>query len=316
MGDRVIGNDGSLASRAARQRQTPHHPITPSPITRRNWHRFTGRYLGPGLRYVVLIALALLFLFPFYLMIRTAVITQPEVAAFDWVWWPQETHWRENLEGIFTDQTAPMGIGLRNSALIAVTNLFLQTLFASMAGYALARLPVRGSSVVFFVILSTLMVPSAVTFIPSYVVVANLGGVNTLWGIVVPGLFNAFAVFLFRQFYLDFPVEIEEAGRLDGLGHAGIYWRLVLPNSIGILTALGILSFINSWNAFLWPLVIGQNPSSWTIQIVLSTYLTAQTINLPYMFMGAVVGALPLVIVFLIMQRYIVEGVRLSGIKG
>ena len=92
--------------------------------------------------------------------------------------------------------------------------------------------------------------------------------------------------------------------------------RLVLPNSIGVLAALGILSFINSWNAFLWPLVIGQNPSSWTIQIVLSTYITAQTINLPYMFMGAVVGALPLVIVFLVMQRYIVEGVRLSGIKG
>jgi multiple sugar transport system permease protein len=283
---------------------------------RYEWQRFTYRYLGPGLRYIVLIALALLFLFPFYLMIRTAVITQPEVASFDWVWWPQETHWRENLEGIFNDQTAPMSVGLRNSAIIAGANLLLQTLFASMAGYALARLPVRGSSLVFFLILSTLMVPSAVTFIPSYVVVANLGGVNTLWGIIVPGLFNAFAVFLFRQFYLDFPVEIEEAGRLDGLSHAGIYWRLVLPNSIGVLAALGILSFINSWNAFLWPLVIGQNPSSWTIQIVLSTYITAQTINLPYMFMGAVVGALPLVIIFLVMQRYIVEGVRLSGIKG
>ena len=280
------------------------------------WQRFAYRYLGPGLRYIVLIALALLFLFPFYLMIRTAVITQPEVASFDWVWWPQEAHWRENLEGIFNDQTAPMSVGLRNSVIIAGANLLLQTLFASMAGYALARLPVRGSSLVFFLILSTLMVPSAVTFIPSYVVVANLGGVNTLWGIIVPGLFNAFAVFLFRQFYLDFPVEIEEAGRLDGLSHAGIYWRLVLPNSVGVLAALGILSFINSWNAFLWPLVIGQNPSSWTIQIVLSTYITAQTINLPYMFMGAVVGALPLVIVFLIMQRYIVEGVRLSGIKG
>jgi multiple sugar transport system permease protein len=280
------------------------------------WQRFTYRYLGPGLRYIALIALALLFLFPFYLMIRTAVITQPEVASFDWVWWPQETHWRENLEGIFNDQTAPMSVGLRNSAIIAGANLLLQTLFASMAGYALARLPVRGSSLVFFLILTTLMVPSAVTFIPSYVVVANLGGVNTLWGIIVPGLFNAFAVFLFRQFYLDFPIEIEEAGRLDGLSHAGIYWRLVLPNSIGVLAALGILSFINSWNAFLWPLVIGQHPSSWTIQIVLSTYITAQTINLPYRFMGAVVGALPLVIVFLVMQRYIVEGVRLSGIKG
>lgn len=209
-----------------------------------------------------------------------------------------------------------MGTSLRNSAILAVINLIFQTLFASMAGYALARIPVRGRNIAFFFILSTLMVPSAVTFIPSYVVVAHLHGVNTLWGIVVPGLFNAFATFLFRQFYLDFPVEIEEAGRLDGLGYFGIYRGLILPNSLGIMMALGTLSFIYSWNAFLWPLVIGQSPSRWTAQIAISTFLTAQTINLPMLFMGAAVACGPLVIVFLITQRYIVQGVRLSGIKG
>jgi multiple sugar transport system permease protein len=133
---------------------------------------------------------------------------------------------------------------------------------------------------------------------------------------VVPGLFNAFATFLFRQHYLDFPVEIEEAGRLDGLGYFGIYRGLVLPNSIGIIMALGVLSFINSWNAFLWPVVMGRYPSTATVQVVLSTYLTAQTINLPMLFMGAAVAAAPLIVVFLVMQRYIVQGVRLSGIKG
>ncbi len=266
-------------------------------------------------RYALLIALAVLFLFPFYLMLRNALMTQAELSAFEWSWWPADPQW-QNLRLLFNDRTAPMGSGLRNSAFIAIVNLLLQTLFASMAGYALARIPVRGRNLVFFVILTTLMVPSAVTFVPSYVVVANLGMVNTLWGIVIPGLFNAFATFLFRQFYLDFPVEIEEAGRLDGLGYMGIYWRLLLPNSLGILMALGVLSFINSWNAFLWPLVIGRSPSSWTVQVVLSTFLNAQTLNLPMLFMGAVVGALPLVVVFLVMQRYIVEGVRLSGIKG
>ena len=163
--------------------------------------------------------------------------------------------------------------------------------------------------------LSALMVPSAVTFVPSYVV-ANLGMVNTGWGIVIPGLFSAFAVFPFRQFHLDFPVEIEEAGRLDGLGYMGIFWRLLLPNPAGILIALGVLSIINSWNAFLWPLVVGHSPGSWTAQVVLSTFLTVQTISLPMLFMGATVSALPLVLVFLIMQRYIVEGVRLSGSEG
>jgi multiple sugar transport system permease protein len=267
------------------------------------------------LRYLLLLVLSALFLFPFYIMLRNALMTQAEITSFDWSWFPKSPQWG-NLRTLFNDPSAPVETGLRNSAILAGTNLVLQTLFASMAGYALARIPVRGRGIVLFVILSTLMVPSAVTFVPSYVVIAKLGGVNTLWGIVVPGLFNAFATFLFRQFYLDFPVEIEEAGRVDGLGYWGIYWRMLLPNSKGIMVALGVLSFIYSWNAFLWPLVVGRSPSYWTIQIVVSKFLTAQVINLPMIFMGAVVAALPLIVVFLIMQRSIVQGVRLSGIKG
>jgi multiple sugar transport system permease protein len=284
-------------------------------VVPRHARRSLRRFIGSALRYALLIPLALLFLFPFYLIVRNALMTQPEITAPTWSWWAESTQW-SNFNALFDNPEVPMAHSIRNSAILAVVNLVLQTLFASMAGYALARINVRGKNLVFFLILSTLMIPSAVTFIPSYVVVEQLGGVNTLWGIVVPGLFNAFACFLFRQFYLDFPVEIEEAGRLDGLGYFGIYRGLVLPNSLGIMAALGILSFIYSWNAFLWPLIIGQKPSYWTAQIAISTFLTAQTINQPMLFMGAAVASAPLVIVFLIMQRYIVQGVRMSGIKG
>lgn len=114
-------------------------------------------------------------------------------------------------------------------------------LFASMAGYALARIPARGRNIVFFLLLLALMIPRAVTFVPLYGVVAFLGGINTLWSILVPGLFNVFATFLFRQFCLDFPVEIEDVGRVDGLGYFSIYRYLLIPNSIGILMALGVL---------------------------------------------------------------------------
>jgi len=265
--------------------------------------------------YVPLAVLAVLFLFPFYLIIRNALSTNRQITAFNWTWFPTAPQWG-NLGVLFGDLAAPMATGLQNSALIAIITLVFSMFFSSMAGYALARIPARGSRIVFALILSTLMIPAAVTFVPTFVVVAALGGVNTLWGLIVPGLFNAFATFLFRQFYLDFPVEIEEAGRLDGLGYFGIYRGLVLPNSLGIMMALGVLSFIYSWNAFLWPLIIGQYPTTATVQIVLSTFLTAQTINLPMLFMGAAIGALPLVLVFLVMQRYIVQGVRLSGIKG
>jgi len=283
------------------------------PIEASRRSRLLRKYTAPTLRYLVLIPLAILFLFPFYLIVRNALMTQPEITGPVWQWWPENPQW-SNFDLLF--DTAPMSTGLRNSAILAGVNLVFQTLFASMAGYALARIPVRGKNVVFSVILSTLMVPSAAIFIPSFVVVSRLGGVDTLWGIVVPGLFNAFATFLFRQFYLDFPVEIEEAGRLDGLGYFGIYRGLILPNSLGIMMALGVLSFIYSWNAFLWPLVIGRYPTTATVQMVLSTFLTAQTINLPMLFMGAAVGAAPLVVIFLFMQRFIIQGVKLSGIKG
>ncbi len=278
-------------------------------------HRPVGFYLLEVGRYILLIALGLTFLFPFYMIVSRALMTQAEITSFNWSWWPAQIQWH-NVKDLFNDPTAPMGTGLRNSAIIAIVTFVFQTLFASMAGYALARIPFRGREVVFSLILLTLMVPSAVTFVPTYAVVSKLHGVNTLWGIVVPTLFSAFATFLFRQFYLEFPAEIEEAGRLDGNTYFGIYWKLLLPNSMGIMAALGVLSFIASWNAFLWPLVIGQSPSKWTAQIVISTYLTAQTINLPELFMGAAVTAAPLVIVFLIMQRYIVQGVRMSGITG
>ncbi|MBA3378103.1 MAG: carbohydrate ABC transporter permease, partial [Chloroflexia bacterium] len=230
-------------------------------------------------------------------------------------WWPESPQWG-NYRDVFEDDAISMATGLRVSALLAIINLVMQTLFASMAGYALARIPFKGRDVIFFLILLTLMIPGAVTFVPTYVVVSQLGGINTLWGIVVPGLFNAFATFLFRQFYLDFPTEIEEAGRLDGNSYFGVYWKLLLPNSLGIMAALGILSFISSWNAFLWPVIVGQSESTRTVQVVLSSYLTAQTIDLTRLFAGAAIGAAPLIIVFLVLQRYIVQGVRMSGIKG
>ena len=272
------------------------------------------RTLSQAPRYVLLLLLAVLFLLPFYLIVRNALMTDDQITSLHWAWLPAAPHW-DNFVQVFTNPTVPMLTGLWNSAVIAVVTLVLQMLFSSMAGYALARIPARGRSVVFALILATLMIPSAVTFVPTFAVMAYLGGVNTRWGIIAPGLFSAFSIFLFRQFYLRFPTEIEEAGRLDGLSYFGVYWHLLLPNSTSILMALGVLTFIGSWNSFLWPLVIGQDPSAWTVQVVLSTFLTAQTQNLAQLFAAAAIGILPLVLVFLFMQRYIVEGAKFSGGK-
>jgi len=270
--------------------------------------------LSQTLRYALLLLLAVVFLVPFYLIARNALMTDDQITSLHWAWLPAAPHW-DNLAAVFADPNTHLLTGLGNSAFIAVVTLVLQMLFSSMAGYALARIPARGRQVVFSLILATLMIPSAVTFVPTFAVMAYLGGVNTRWGIIAPGLFSAFSIFLFRQFYLRFPTEIEEAGRLDGLGYFGVYWRLLLPNSTSILMALGVLTFIGSWNSFLWPLVIGQDPSAWTVQVVLSTFLTAQTQNLAQLFAAAAIAVLPLVLVFLVMQRYIVEGAKFSGGK-
>ncbi|MEE1742765.1 carbohydrate ABC transporter permease [Streptomyces sp. BE147] len=259
--------------------------------------------------------LTAVFLAPFYLMLRNALMDTQGLTAPQWTWWPSTMHW-ENFASLFSDPSLHMGQALGNSLLIAAITAPVSTLLASAAGYALARIPVPGRGVVLALVVATLMIPGSVTFVPTFVVVGSMGGVNTLWGIIAPGLFNPFAVLLFRNFYLQFPSEIEEAGRLDGLGWLGLYRRIALPSSGAMLASLGALAFIDSWNAFLWPLVIGQDPSAWTAQIALSTFLTSQTINLPGLFAGAVVTIAPLVAMFLVAQRYIVEGIATSGLKG
>lgn len=270
---------------------------------------------GMIVNYALLILLALIFLVPFYVILRNAFLTSKQITSFDWTWLPippSMNGWRDLLG----NTNANILDGLRNSAVIAVLQTLGQMAICSLAGYGLARIPFKYANAVFYMILVTLMIPSAVTFVPSYVLVASFGWVSTFQGLIVPGLFSGFNTFLFRSFFLNFPKELEEAGLIDGLDHFGVFFRLVLPNSLGVMMSLGVITFIGAWNSFLWPLVIGQRSETWTVQIVLSTFMTAQTVNLPAIFMGAAVSILPLVIVFLFMQRYIVEGVKMSGIKG
>jgi multiple sugar transport system permease protein len=278
------------------------------------------RGIGSGLRYLVASVLAGIFLVPFYVMVRDSLLTNTQLTEATWLWLPPTPQWSNYTTLFLNPQEASIAgvsisTGLENSAIIAASSTFFATLFASMAGYALARIQVRGKGIAFGMILATMMIPGAATFVPTYIVVDALHGVDTLWGIIVPGLFSAFSTFFFRQFYLRFPREIEDAGRVDGLGYFGIYRHLLLPNSKGILTALALLSLIESWNAFLWPLVIGQSSSTWTVQVVASSFITAESVNFVEVFAAACVAVVPMFIVFVIMQRYIAQAVTLSGVK-
>ncbi|GAA1896497.1 carbohydrate ABC transporter permease [Streptantibioticus ferralitis] len=271
------------------------------------------RGLARALRLVILVALAVLFLVPFYLLVRNGLATESDITAPNWTFFPRHLQWG-NLRELFDDPSVPMLHALWNSAQIAVATTAGTLLLASLAGYGLARIPYPWADQVFYGILGTLMIPSAVTFVPSFVLVSSLGWVSTLRGLIVPTLFSAFAAFLFRQYFLGFPQELEDAARVDGLGYWRTYWRIVVPNSAPVFAAVGTIVFIGSWNSFLWPLVIGQDQQSWTVQVALSTFTTGQTVNLHELFVAAAVSILPLLVVFVVLQRFIVAGVERSGI--
>lgn len=276
--------------------------------------------VGTTAAYVVLGVLACVFLVPFYVMIRNAFSTSSWIASPTWHLLPNS--WGgANLSRLLANTNVGILQALGVSAVIAVTQTALTLVIAAMAGYALARLAPTGpgpmrraGSVVLGLTLGTLMVPSTVTFIPSFVMVAGLGWVSSFRGLIVPLLFSAFAVFLFRQYFTGFPVELEEAARLDGAGYWRTFWQVVMPNSIGITGAIGTITFIGAWNAFLWPLLIGQDRPYRTVQVALSTFMTSQGVDVPELFTGGLVAIVPVVVVFVVLQRFLVEGVERSGI--
>jgi multiple sugar transport system permease protein len=285
---------------------------TPRPI---GYGRTAAGVVGAVARWIALVVATVLFLVPFYLIVRNALSSEADITAPDWTLFPSTLHW-SNIAELFSDTEVPMARALFNSMVVGVLGTGGQLLLASLAGYGLARIPNRHGNKVFYAIVATLMIPGAVTFIPSFVLVSSLGWVSSLRGFIIPGLFNAFAAFLFRQYFLGFPRELEEAARIDGLGYWRTFWRIVVPNSLPFFAALAAITFIGNWNAFLWPLVIGQDQSSWTVQVALSTFITAQTINIHELFMAAAVAILPLVLIFVFLQRYLVQGVAQTGIKG
>ncbi|MFC9926045.1 carbohydrate ABC transporter permease [Streptomyces sp. NPDC127190] len=279
--------------------------------------RRTGRgsVLGNTGLYLAVSIAAVLFLIPFYLIVRNALSTDQEITGENWKFLPSHLQWG-NISELFDDPTVDFGRSMLNSLVVAVLMTAGILLVCSLAGYGLARIPYRHADKVFYAVLATLMVPTAVTFVPSFVLVSSLGWVDSYRGLIIPGLFSGFTCFLFRQYFLGFPKELEEAARVDGLGHWGAYWRIVVPNSLNFFAAMATITFINGWNAFLWPLVIGQDPSAWTVQVALSSYMTNQTVNYHLIFMATAVSILPLLFVFLFLQRWLVQGIAQTGIKG
>lgn len=203
-----------------------------------------------------------------------------------------------------------------NSVLVGVLTTVAVLFFCSLVGYVLTRMRFPGRDLIFLVILSTLMVPTEMLVIPWYVMSTEYGWVNTYWGILFPGLIPAFGVFLMRQFFQTLPRDIFDAGRVDGVSEFGLYWRIGLPQVRSGLAALGIFAFIGNWNAFLWPLIVAKSPQMRTIPVGVALFSGEAGTAWNLIMAASAMAILPVLLIFFVFQKQIIEGVVLTGVKG
>ncbi|MDP9440373.1 MAG: carbohydrate ABC transporter permease [Actinomycetota bacterium] len=219
----------------------------------------------------------------------------------------------DNFVSVFTQ--VPFLRYMLNTFFVAVTVTVAGLFFHSMAAYALARLSFPGRDVLFFAIFSTLLVALPVILVPLFILVREMGMLNSYAGLIIPPIFNAFGIFLLRQFYLGMPRELEDAARVDGCGYWGVYWRVVLPLSRPMLAALAVFFFLANWNSFLWPLTITTDEELRMIQLGIASFQGQYSGAWNLIMAAATVAAIPTVAMFLVFQRQLVESIKTSGFK-
>jgi multiple sugar transport system permease protein len=283
--------------------------------------RVPGRRAGrrpsrETLRWIALILLTLLYLAPIVWMFLTAFKTEEESALTPPTLLPSDWS-REALDTIFsTSSQTPVIRWFFNSMIAALGNALLILLTAAPAAYALARMEFRGKRLVFAAIVATLFVPPIIFLAPNYEIVEALGWLDTLAAVIFPLAASAFGVFFLRQFFLGLPKELEEAAILDGASRFQVFVKIVLPLARPALATLFTLSFLTNWNDFLWPLYVLFNPENLTLSPGLGLLQGANATNYALLMAGGLVASIPVLIVFTFAQRYIIEGVSRSGIKG
>jgi multiple sugar transport system permease protein len=264
--------------------------------------------------YILLILFALFFLLPLLWMIVTAFKPFAEWLNPNWI---PVNPTLENFRSIFTDKSLPVTNWFVNSLVIASLFTALILVIDSLAGYAYARLDFPGKNLLFGLMLATLVMPGIMFLIPNYLTVAKLKWIGTIQGVIAPGLSGVFGVFFMRQFFQSLPRELEEAAYIDGAGIFRTFWSVVLPLAKGPIITLGVITFLASWNDFLWPLLIlGGKRTALTLPVGLATLQGQYTFDYGKLMAGALVLTLPVLILYSVFQRFIIRSIAMTGIKG
>jgi multiple sugar transport system permease protein len=286
-----------------------------------------GRYVLKVLLHTLLIIGSLLMIAPFVWMVLTAL--KPDKDIYTWPPTILPSEWRfDNFGGAM--EQAPFGMYFMNSLIMACSQVAVNVGLASMAGYAFARYTFRGSRPLFWLILAKMMIPTQVTLIPVFILMKNFplagdnnflgqngtGLINTYLGLILPGAVTAFGIFIFRQFFMTLPTELEDAARIDGCSEFRIYWNIMLPLCKPAAVTLALFTFEASWNAYIWPLVITQGEQLRTIQLGLTVFRGENQTMWAYLMAGTTLATLPVILVFMFSQRYFIKGISTSGLTG
>jgi multiple sugar transport system permease protein len=265
------------------------------------------------LAYLALIIGSVVMILPFLWMVSTSVKTIPEVFAYPIVWIPEEIRW-ENYPNVL--ELIPFARFLFNTAFVTTCVTILEVVTASLAAYAFARLRFPGREQLFLLYIATLMIPNQVTLIPNFLLMRWFGWIDTYMGLILPTAFTAFGTFLLRQFFLSIPRELEEAARVDGASYFRVYWQIILPLSGPALATLAVFSFMTQWNSFIWPLIVAQSEDMRTLTVGLRYFQDQLATDYHYLMAGTVMSIIPVLVLFLALQRYFVRGIALTGMGG
>ncbi|GLY81647.1 carbohydrate ABC transporter permease [Actinoallomurus iriomotensis] len=265
----------------------------------------------PSPLHLLLIPLSLVMLAPLIWMVLLSISTQAETRRFP-PGLPGGVHWQNYVDAW---HQGPFGHWLLNSTVVSVTCVLGNLVFCALAGYAFARIPFLGSRVLFVLVLATLMVPFQIVMLPTLIVVRDLHLTDTLGALIAPNLATPFGVFLMRQFFTTVPRELEEAARIDGAGRLRTLVRVLLPLMGPTLATLAVLTFLNVWNDFLWPLIAIQSPGNMTVQMGLQNFQGSHLTNWPVLMAGTVTSQIPVLVLFVIAQRFFVRSIASSGFK-
>jgi multiple sugar transport system permease protein len=263
--------------------------------------------------HLVLIPLALVMVIPMIWMVITSLETLNETRHFPPILRPHSLQWHNYTDVL---QQAPFARWFVNTLVVTVVVVLANLLLCSLAGYAFARIKFFGREVAFILVLATLMIPFQVIMIPTFIIVRKLGLIDTLGALIVPNLAGAFGIFLLRQFFRSLSVELEEAARIDGASRLGVLFKIVLPLSGPVLATVAVVTFLWTWNDFLWPLVTIYSPNNMTLQLGLATFQGAHQTNTHLLMAANVMSVLPVLLLFVLAQRFFIRGIATSGLKG